>query len=135
MTRRRTLRSGFTVVELLITLFVAAAFIGTGYQLFNLVIIDGGETRSEAAASNVAYDYLRRYTHTATNPCTASTPLVEAPITIENVAQPKVSVNVSCPQAATPSLSRVEVTIAYGPANKSHAVKYATFVDMSRGSQ
>ena len=69
----RSQQSGFTAVELLITLFVAAAFIVAGYQLFNIVMKDGGETRAESRAGNVAYDYLRRYTDAATNPCTPST--------------------------------------------------------------
>ena len=38
MIHARPSNAGFTAVELLITLFVAAAFIIAGYQLFNIVI-------------------------------------------------------------------------------------------------
>jgi len=61
MIRRQRQDSGFTAVELLITLFVAAAFLIAAYQLFNLVVKDGGSTRAESRAANVAYDYLRQY--------------------------------------------------------------------------
>ena len=37
--------AGFTAVELLVTLFVAAAFLLAGYQLFNFVIRDGSKNR------------------------------------------------------------------------------------------
>ena len=65
-------QNGFTVVELLITLFIAAAFLVSGYQLFNLIIKDGGQTRAESRASNVAYDYLRKYSSSAVFPCVAT---------------------------------------------------------------
>ena len=74
--------SGFTAVELLITLFVAAAFLVSGYQLYALIIKDGGQTRSDARASNVAYDYMRRYSLSATSPCTTITPVNNSSITI-----------------------------------------------------
>lgn len=132
---KRTASSGFTAIELLITLFVAAAFLAAGYQLFNLVIKDGGNTRAESAASNVAYDYLRRYSDSSTNPCTTSTPLAGEAITIEGVASPLVTVAITCPQSATTTLSRIEVSISYGLGSDAKTVKYATYVDKSRGAQ
>lgn len=132
---KRTYSSGFTAIELLITLFVAAAFLGAGYQLFNLVIKDGGNTRAESAASNVAYDYLRRYSDSTTNPCAPSTPLTDSAITIEGVASPLVSVVVTCPQSTTTTLSRIEVSISYGLGSDAKTVKYATYTDKSRGAQ
>ncbi len=123
--------AGFTAVELLITLFVAAAFLIAGYQLFNVIIQDGGETRAESRAGNIAYDYLRQYSDTATNPCTAQTPLTGQSITVEGLADVTVTVAISCPQADTPSLSRVEAYISYNTPQK--VVQYATFVDKSKG--
>lgn len=131
---QRSYSSGFTAIELLITLFVAAAFLAAGYQLFNLVIKDGGSTRAESAASNVAYDYLRRYSDSATNPCTTTTPLENEAITIEGVASPIVTVSITCPQSTTTTLSRIEVSISYGLGSDTRTIKYATFVDRSRGT-
>jgi prepilin-type N-terminal cleavage/methylation domain-containing protein len=90
-------QSGFTAVELLITLFVAAAFLVAGYQLYNVIIKDSGNTRAQARASNVAYDYMRRYSPSATNPCTAQTPLTDAPISVAGIGSATVTVAISCP--------------------------------------
>ena len=131
MSTTRT-QQGFTAVELLITLFVAAAFLVAGYQLFNIVIKDGGDTRAESRASNVAYDYLRRYSNTATNPCTPTSPLTNQVTDVSDLADVKVSVAVTCPQSDAPSLSKIEAIITYG--NPSFTVRYATYVDKSKGA-
>jgi Tfp pilus assembly protein PilE len=104
---------GFTAVELLVTLFVAAAFLIAGYQLYGLVIKDGGETRAQSRVSNVAYDYLQRYKSTVTNPCIANTPLSNQPITITGVSSATISVTISCPYTSNTSLSKVVVTVSY----------------------
>ncbi len=124
---RRIKEEGFTAVELLVTLFVAAAFLIAGYQLFSLVIRDGGQTRSESRAGNVAYDYLRRYTSVATNPCTAQTPLTNSPVEISGLVNAQVTVDVSCPIGSTPSLSKVTATVSYNSLVES--VSYSTFVN------
>lgn len=124
--------SGFTAVELLITLFVAAAFLVAGYQLFNVVIQDGGETRAEARAANVAYDYMRRYSEAATNPCATATPLSNSSITVDSLTDVTLTVALSCPQADAPSLSRIDVTITYNSPQKT--TTYTTYIDKSSGA-
>lgn len=104
---------GFTAVELLVTLFVAAAFLIAGYQLFSLVIRDGGSTRAEANASNVAYDYLREYELEATNPCIAFTPISQQPIDIPGLVDETVTVDITCPSSSTPAVSQVTVKVDY----------------------
>jgi len=129
----RTKQSGFTAVELLITLFVAAAFLIASYQLFNLVVKDGGATRAESRASNVAYDYLRRYAaSSATIPCTASTPLNSAPVSIDGLTSVTITIAVTCLPDAINSLSKVEATINYN--NPPQTIKYALFVSSSGAS-
>lgn len=125
-------QQGFTAVELLITLFVAAAFIVAGYQLFNIVIKDGGDTRAESRASNIAYDYLRRYSNSATNPCSVQSPVSSQAINVTDLVDVKVSIAITCPQADAPTLSKVESIITYG--NPSFTVRYATYVDKSKGA-
>ena len=123
-------QAGFTAVELLITLFVAAAFLIASYQLFNLVVKDGGATRSESRAANVAYDYLRQYGASSTTiPCTTSTPLNSAPITVDGLTSVTISVAITCLPDAISSLSKVEATITYN--NPAQTVKYATYVSAS----
>lgn len=130
MTKHTTPQAGFSAVELLITLFIAAAFLATGYMLYSSIVRDSGATRQRAQASNIAYDYLRRYAAQVPSSCTSSTPLNNASITAEGLAAVRVTVQYSCPQAsAIPALTRVQATVRYGsttePLEVSHAI-YAT---------
>jgi len=119
-------QSGFTAVELLITLFIAAAFLMSGYQLYSLIMKDGGEVRATAKASNVVYDYLQRYKTSATSPCTASTPLTNQAITVDTLASVTVSVDITCPFSSTMTVTKVQVTLKYG--NPQQTVINSTYV-------
>ena len=117
-------RSGFSTVELLITLFIAALFLTSGYQLFTVVIRDSSESRARAKASNIAYDYLQQYKSYATNPCT--TP----PITPEpdnSLPDGAITVTITCPYPEDqPSVSKISVTVKYR--NSQQSVTEATYV-------
>ncbi len=113
MTKRSNNR-GFTTVELLITLFIAAAFLMSGFQLFSAIIKDSGEARAQAKAGNVAYDYLQRYKAIATNPCSAQSPITDQAITVDTLSNVTVSVAITCPYSSTTSVSKVQVTLKYG---------------------
>lgn len=109
------LEAGFTAVELLITLFIAAAFIGTAYQLYSIVIDDSGSARTRAQASNIAYTALRRYAPDATNPCSAIT--AAPPPTIpanSGLSSPSISVTYSCPYGTSSATTKVQVSVKYG---------------------
>ncbi len=126
MSHRTTSESGFSAVELLVTLFVAAAFLIAGYQMYSVVIQDGGQTRAEAKAANVAYDYLRRYSPSAAAPCVASTPKNNETISIDGLSAAKLTVKITCPNSATPAMSKIEATITYNTPQRT--VRYATYV-------
>lgn len=119
-------QSGFTVVELLISLFIAAAFLLSGYQLYNAAIKDSGDARTQARANNVAYEYLQRYKTSATDPCQPTTPLNNSAITVNGLSQSTVTVSVTCPYAATTSISKVSVSVSYGAPTQT--VNVATYV-------
>lgn len=119
-------QSGFTIVELLITLFVAAAFLTSGYQLFNLVIKSSGQARADSRASSVAYDYMRRYSASAVSPCAASTPLTNAPINVAGLSSVTITVTISCPYSATTALSKVDVVVHYNTPQLT--MEYSTYV-------
>ncbi len=127
--KKQRLQSGFTAVELLITLFVAAAFLIASYQLFNVVIKDGGNARAQSRAANVAYDYMRRYSTSATNPCSAQTPLTNSSITADGLTNTKLTVAISCPAFSTNDISKIDVTVTYN--TPTQTVKYSTFVNGS----
>ncbi|CAN5366824.1 hypothetical protein BH10PAT4_BH10PAT4_3120 [soil metagenome] len=119
-------QSGFTAVELLITLFVAVAFLVAGYQLYNVIIKDGGNTRGQSRAANVAYDYLRRYSPSTVNPCVASTPLNNSAITVAGISAVTVTVAFTCPYTAQTNITEVTSTVKYN--NPQETVVYATYV-------
>ena len=124
---RSNTQSGFTAIELLVTLFIAAAFLIAGFQLFTLVVRDGGQTRAESKAGNVAYDYLRRYAPSATNPCSSVTPLNDSPITVDGLVDARITVTLTCANSATTTLSKIEAVITYN--NPTETVRYATYVN------
>jgi prepilin-type N-terminal cleavage/methylation domain-containing protein len=104
---------GFTAIELLITLFIAAAFLMSGYQLYGLIIKDSGEAKAQAVANNVVYDYLQKYQDDANDPCTAQTPLTNQPITETGISNATVTVAIECPYGTSFSLSKVKVSVKY----------------------
>lgn len=114
MQPRDTNDSGFSAVELLITLFIATAFIATGYQLYSIIIKNGSEARLRAVASNIAYDNLRRYSAQATNPCTvltpSPTPTIPAGSGLSNAA---ITVTFSCPYGTSDRTAKVQVSVKY----------------------
>lgn len=126
-------QSGFTAVELLITLFVAAAFLIASYTLFNLVVKDGGATRAESRAANVAYDYLRQYAASATTiPCSASSPLNDAPLSVDGLVDVSINVTVSCLPDGIDSLSKVQADVTYN--HPEQTVSYATYTSSAGAS-
>jgi Tfp pilus assembly protein PilV len=130
--KRTSVVAGFSTVELLITLFVAAVFLAAGYQLYLVTVRDSGDVRQRARASAIAYDYLRRNAATVPTICSSatSTPIEITPAP-EGLARAKVSVSRSCAQSGLSNLSRIEVTVRYnhdsapGDKDVTHAI-YAT---------
>lgn len=124
----RANQSGLSAIELLITLFVAAAFIATGYQLYAAIIQSSGEARFRARASNLAYDYLRQYSAQVTNPCTTVTPSPTPTIPSNSgLSRAAVSVVISCPFGTSAQTSKVSVVITYG--DPQQEVDHATYVN------
>lgn len=127
MTRANNHSAGFSAVELLITLFIAAAFVATGYQLYSVVIQNGENAREQAQASNIAYNALRQYAPQATNPCSAVTPSPTPSIPSgSNLPNPTISVTISCPYGTSVGLAKVTATVNYG--NPQVGVTHALFV-------
>ena len=67
-------QDGFTIIELLVTLFVAAIFLIAGYQIYTTVIRTDGQTKAQVTAEGLATDYGARYVASAPYPCVASQP-------------------------------------------------------------
>jgi len=121
-------QSGFSAVELLITLFIAAAFVATGYQLYSIVTQNGESAREKAKASNIAYDNLRRYSPQATSPCSAVTASPTPTIPSDsNLPNASISVVLSCPYGTSTSITKVTATVTYG--NPQESVVHVLFVN------
>lgn len=120
-------QSGFTAVELLVTLFVAAAFLVGGYELYVVIIKDSGNSRAQANASNVAYNYLQRYASTVPNPCVNATLLSPAPINVAGLSAVTVGVIVTCPYSNNLNVSKVTVNVLYN--NPQQTVQYSTYTN------
>lgn len=119
-------QSGFSTIELLITLIIAVGFFVSGYQLYNMIIKDGGETRLQARASNIAYDYLQRYKPDGTSACAVSTPMNNQAVSFTDLADVYITVNITCPSGATVNVAKVQVTVKYG--NPQEMITTATYV-------
>lgn len=128
-----THHSGFSAIELLITIFVAAAFLAAGYQLYATIVRNGSTTRNQTTASNVAYDYMRRYSAQAVNPCVASTPVNNLTITDSTLPSsflnlsPTITVTLSCPYGGTSGTTMVTSSVKYGLSNP-QTIQHATYV-------
>lgn len=111
---RKVKQSGFSAVELLVSLFVAAMFLSAGYQLYSIVIKNGGETRAQSTASSIAYNYLQQYKLSTTAPCIPQALLTDQPITVSGLSDVTITVSISCPYTALPSISKISAVIKYG---------------------
>lgn len=118
-------QSGFSAVELLITLFIAAAFIITGTQLYTVIIANSEETRLRSVANNIAYENMRKYTVQASGACATynQTPAVPASSGLPNASM---TVNISCPYGVANATSKLLVTLQYGTPQQE--VAHAIFV-------
>lgn len=103
---------GFSTVELLIALFIAAAFIATAFELFSVVMEDGNETRLRARAGNVAHENVRRNVSKATVPCSVD-PEADT-VKPDDLPQISVAVGFSCPYGTESRTTRITATVQYG---------------------
>lgn len=118
--------TGFSTVELLVALFIGAAFIGVGYQLFGIIAQDGAAARQQAMASDLAYQILRQRSSAA--PSTCQTPATTA-ISADNPGLPtpfSVTMITSCPFAPSGTtggpVTNYQIKVSYANKEITHAV-------------
>lgn len=125
---------GFTAVELLITLFVAAIFLSAGYILYNVVVTRSSEARHQIEADSIATDYLQRYRSLVGAACVASTPLPSTAITgsdAASLASARVTVSITCPIPALPSISKIIVKVDYKEGGTNESVQHEAYASRS----
>jgi hypothetical protein len=110
-------QAGFSAVELLVSLIVAALFLFAGFSLYNSIIKYSIESRNRSKADLIANEYVRRYEPTVGATCTASTPLsaqaVAASDNTGGLNTPQVSVAFSCPNTTTPWITKITARVEY----------------------
>ncbi len=140
-----TKQSGFTIVELLITVITAAMFVAMFYQLYVVLVGINATARSTAQASDLAYSNLRLYptvisTGLTCNPATNVSSTVNL---IPASGSPTAAVSSNYPElgsvtqqvtaqfpygcAAVYNVVKLVSTVTYGTA--SYKVSYATYVN------
>lgn len=118
------LQDGFSAVELLITLFIASIFLIAGYQIWVFVQLSGSASIQFAKASDLAYDYMRRYTIN-TPVCTSSAPTINPQPTVDGLHNVNLTIAYSCPPN-TANITKVTATVTYGP-NPQKSVVHAVY--------
>lgn len=132
MKKIRRSQEGFTAVELLITLFVAAAFLVTGFQLYTFILRSGSASYQMALANNAAYVNLRQLA--SSSPDCASLPSsTSAALTgVTGLTSPTITQTVTapygCPWGGSNSIMKVEINVTYGPSNNRQGVYHALYV-------
>lgn len=124
---RSMYQKGLSSVELLITLFVAVAFLAAGHQLYNAVIKDSGAARQRIRASAIAQERLQQYAASIPSNCSASSLISDEPITPEpeDLLGSRITASYSCPVSSLRSLTKTQVTITYN--NGESSVTHATY--------
>lgn len=120
---------GFFSVELLVVLFIAAAFVISGYQLYTSVLDASLYGKSDIEASNLANDYMERFRYRASTPCNEKTVIDAMPISGTKLQDPKVTVKVTCPTQGVTSFlkngvsSKIESEVTYNGGRKTSTNK------------
>jgi prepilin-type N-terminal cleavage/methylation domain-containing protein len=107
-------QQGFSAIELLITLFVAVIFFMAGYQLYAMIMKDGGEARRQSTAYNTLRQYMQKYKSTVGTTCAASTPIDHSWVNVSGLSSTSLTVDIQCPYGTTSVVSKVVVTLYYG---------------------
>ncbi len=106
--------SGFTIVELLVTIVIAVLILSAGSQAYSVALTSAGTSQRRAKASNMAYDLLRQAQMTASTPCVAA---AETTIPLPDLtALPGATATktVTCPfGSSSDTLSLIVITVTY----------------------
>lgn len=129
MTKIRVVRHGFFSVELLVVLFIAAAFVVSGYQLYSSVMAASINGKSDIAASNLASDYMERFRYRAGTPCVEKTVINNLAVKSDFLRDARVTVKITCPITGVSSFlkngvsSKIESSVVYDGGRKTSSSK------------
>lgn len=137
-------QTGFTAVELLITLFIAAAFLLAGYQLSTQVLRDSTDADKVARVSLVTYEKLRKEVAkvpakpdngvgctTLSIPPDPDAIIADEQVSVDDVGTVTLSAIVSCPLGAATSadLFLIRVTASYKDGQATKTLSHASYAN------
>lgn len=111
---QRLTEQGFSTVELLIALFVAAAFITTGFQLFSIVMNDSNTARLRAVAGAVVNTALEERLNNTNSPCSPTPTGSSTAVSSSQLPQATLAVSYSCPYGDSSRTTRIRAVVTYG---------------------
>ncbi len=128
-------QDGFTAIELLITLFIAALFLFAGYQLYTQVVRDGKDADRTAKLSNIVYQKLRESSAdiTAANPtgCGSVADAADSTTTetVQGVGSVNFAITITCPYGVSPpkDIFLIKVSATYTDNGTQKKVEQATY--------
>lgn len=126
---------GFTAVELLITLFIAAVFLFAGYQLYIQVIRDGRDADRTAQLSNIVYQKMREASAqvTAAYPsgCNAAAEATSNTTneSVSGIGTVTYTKTIKCPYGVSPvvDIFLIKITATYTADGAQKKVEHATY--------
>ena len=129
---RNYTESGFTAVELLVTLLVASVFLFAGYQLYVQVMRDGAQANRTATLSNLVNERLQEEVSATSSQssCTASSTkdTTSSPTNLRGLVGVTFRTQVTCP-SGTMDLYHIKITGAYNDNGTQRTVQHATFTN------
>lgn len=115
MSRHASREQGFSTIELLLSLFIAAAFISTGFQLFSVVTKDSDEARMRSTAAGIVNSTIQKQSNNVNEVCgPAPGALTNIPIPTAELPQASYTVTFSCPYGESAKTTRLNVVVTYG---------------------
>lgn len=126
-TRSKNYNVGFSTVELLVSIVIAALLIGAAYQLYVTVIRSSADAKIQSTANSAAGDILQSYQSQATKPCSvqSTTPTIPANYT-SDLPDSSATADISCPYGTSSNISLVKVSVSYD--SGANTVTRATYV-------
>lgn len=114
--------SGFTAVELLVTMIIGAMFLFAGYQLYSQVSRDGNSANKAAILSNKVTEKMR--THAANQSLTCTSTVAPQTVTEPSIGSVTYTTTISCPNPNLPNLRLIRVKATY---DTNKEVNHATY--------
>ncbi len=116
--------SGFSAVELLITIFIGAVFIFTGYQLYATITQGNQEVSDLNIASNAARSMVQKIVHNKSEYTFTCSEEVTEQVQFDKYTT-EGTLTITCPNSTElPNLRRASVTATYKGTSASHALYY-----------